>query len=87
MYCQLLRPQLEAVLAEQPPANRIFFDLLGIVHQLELHALQWHPSVLGGGLTLPVPSFSLVPPCFDLTPGSLLQTGRPLCFRVLPHWC
>lgn len=50
VYCQLLRPQLERVLAEQPPANRAFFDLLEFVHQLELQTLQWCPSLLGEAL-------------------------------------
>ncbi|CAL8467397.1 g6934 [Coccomyxa elongata] len=47
VYCQQLRPQLQAVLDRQPPANRAFFDLLEAVHQLECHALCWCPSVLG----------------------------------------
>lgn len=47
MYCQQLRPALEAVLEQGPPANRALFDLLEAVHQLERHALRWCPSVLG----------------------------------------
>ncbi|CAL8467403.1 g6941 [Coccomyxa elongata] len=45
--CQQLRPQLQAVLDRQPPANRAFFDPLEAVHQFECHALRWCPSVLG----------------------------------------
>ncbi|KAK9909456.1 hypothetical protein WJX75_002539 [Coccomyxa subellipsoidea] len=47
VYCQQLRPALEAVLEQGPPANRALFDLLEAVHQLERHALRWCPSVLG----------------------------------------
>lgn len=47
VYCQQLRPHLEAVLAQQLPANRAFFDLLEATHQLERHALRWCSSVLG----------------------------------------
>ncbi|EIE24413.1 hypothetical protein COCSUDRAFT_61838 [Coccomyxa subellipsoidea C-169] len=47
VYCQQLRPALEAVLSQQPPANRAFFDLLQAVHALERHALRYCPSVLG----------------------------------------
>ena len=47
VYCQQLRPALEAVLEQGTPANRALFDLLETVHQLERHALRWCPSVLG----------------------------------------
>ena len=45
--CQLLRPDLERVLAQQPPARGPLLDLLHAVHQLEKKAQKHFPAALG----------------------------------------
>lgn len=47
VFCQLLRPDLERVLAQQPPARGPLLDLLQAVHQLEKRAQKHFPAALG----------------------------------------
>ena len=47
MFCQLLRPDLDRVLAQQPPARGPLLDLFYAVHQLERRASRLYPAALG----------------------------------------
>ena len=47
VFCQLLRPDLDGVLAQQPPARGPLLDLLQAVHQLEKKAQKHFPAALG----------------------------------------
>ena len=48
VYCQSLRPSLQRMLVSGLAPSQKLFNLLEAVHQLELQALRWCPSVLGG---------------------------------------
>ena len=48
VYCQNLRPNLQRMVASGLTPNQTVFDLLEAVRQLELQAMRWCPSVLGG---------------------------------------
>ena len=62
MFCQLLRPDLDRVLAQQPPAKGPLLDLFYAVHHLERKAERLFPSALGmGGLPCVLLSFMSVP--------------------------
>ena len=47
VFCQLLRPDLDRVLAQQPPARGPLLDLFYAVHQLEKRADRLYPAALG----------------------------------------
>ncbi|KAK9817286.1 hypothetical protein WJX72_012224 [[Myrmecia] bisecta] len=47
VYCHRLKPDLERLLALQPPVNEAFFELFHAVHQIELKALKWCAGALG----------------------------------------
>ena len=60
VFCQLLRPDLDRVLAQQPPAKGPLLDLFYAVHHLERKALKFFPSALG---TRSLPLFR----CFSMS--------------------
>jgi len=47
VFCQLLRPDLDKVLAMQPPVRGSLLDLFYAVHHLEKKARKLFPSALG----------------------------------------
>ncbi len=53
VFCQLLRPDLDRVLAQQPPARGPLLNLFYAVHQMERRAQRFFPSALGARSTLP----------------------------------
>ena len=70
VFCQLLRPDLDRVLAQQPPAGGPLVDLFYAVHQMEKKAQRFFPSALGARS---MPASMLLP---DNGPHGLYSTVR-----------
>lgn len=76
VFCQLLRPDLERVLAQQPPTKGPLLDLFHAVHQVESRAQKLIPSTLG---TPCAPSSSLMPTFASLgTQSGLARSASSL---------
>ena len=88
MFCQLLRPDLDRVLAQQPPAKGPLLDLFYAVHHLERKAERLFPSALGMGgpplcaVVFHVCSWCRSAPCPVVFPPILIMLSQPGCKKL-----